>query len=64
MSDLNREQVALVAAARWAVAVMEASLVAAVRYADDMGGLQAGDVRLDGGAPADMLGDSLSCGAG
>lgn len=54
-SELSREEAALLVAARWAVALVEASLVAAVQYADDMGGLRAGDVRIDGGVPADVL---------
>lgn len=60
--ELSREQQALYVAARWAVALMEAALVAAVQYADDLGGLQAGDVRIDAGLPVTMLEEPLNSG--
>ncbi|HLV45166.1 MAG TPA: hypothetical protein VKY39_09420 [Aggregatilineales bacterium] len=49
-SELNREQMAVYVAARYAAALVEVALMNAVQYADDMGGLRAGDVRIEGKA--------------
>lgn len=46
-SQLSREEMALYLAARFAMALMQNALMEAVQYADDLGGLQAGDIRID-----------------
>jgi len=46
-SQLSREEMALYLPARFAMALMQNALMEAVQYADDLGGLQAGDIRID-----------------
>lgn len=47
-NELSREQMAVYVAARYAAALVEVALMGAVQYADNMGGLRAGDVRIEG----------------
>lgn len=63
-SELNREQLAVYLAARYALALMQAALMAVVQVAADLGGLRAGGVRVDGGVPADVLEEPLDGCAG
>ena len=63
-SELNREQLAVYLAARYALALMQAAALAAVQVGDDLGGRQGGGVRVDGGVPADVLEEPLDGCAG
>lgn len=62
-SQLSREEMAVYLAARYAMALMQNALMGAVQYADDMGGLQAGDIRIDRRLPMPPVGAGEVSGA-